>query len=120
MLSSDQLAYLEEEFPDARPVRRRHVQLRPIREMNARERAVVARPEGGGWSDWSDATRWCLEVLFAPEEARAIRISAHVVSAPQPPRLRLFLSPRMPGAQASEIPMQPRRPRVDPPPGPAP
>ncbi len=120
VLSTDQLAYLEEEFPDTSQVRRYHVQLRLIREMNARERAALARPDGAGWSDWSDATRRRLEVLFAPEEARAIRITARLVRVPEPPTMRLFFSPRMAGARAAPIPLQPRRPREDPVPGTAP
>lgn len=87
-LELEQLWNLAEEFPDADTVGR----LKPLiglwTQLSDEEQALVGRPEGAGWADFSLKTRTLLARSRGPEAARAFRFHLSWNAEARPPRVK--------------------------------
>lgn len=106
-LSQDQLKDLEQEFPQVAFLSLYQPLIRVIAAMTEMERAAIARAEGGGWIDWTGATKQRLTVLLTPEDARRARICWDVDLERKPPVAKVFFGGGP--AKPTELPLSPRR-----------
>jgi hypothetical protein len=105
-LSRLQLAQIERlslDYPDASQVRNYHILFRLAADMTEQERALSARPEGSGWSDWTEATQRRVRVLYPAEDALNARLVLQWDREARPPKARIFLGVPQPGKQPREV-----------------
>ena len=109
-LTHEQLDTLGGEFPDASWIGGNQIVMRLAAGLSQRERASAARPEGISWQEFSQETQRRLLTLFAPEDARRIRLLLQWRTEQQPVQFRLYLGPDMSPLRPVEILFRKRLP----------